>query len=1444
MLKRVLAGLRDRRLTRAGAVLALVPAFADPAPETLVLALLAIPLAALGWRGDSGSGRLCRALAVVAALLLFTHLLPVVGGGSDRPSDRAARIAGSLEQRLGEDAALLGAVVRGLGAEVSPANPRGAFAALARLDRERPLAGRGVKLFGPTGELVAWYGETLDAQRGATRLRLTSAPSRATLVVDANGAGVVLWSLSRDWGIALEDPWLRRSPIEALGLPPRGWLAELERRHGVRVLIDRGVSGGAPGAPVAPGVTTAPVAGPSAPLRLAGRRVGSVELLPAAAAGGSVWLRLAAACALVALALLLREVWRLVEGGVGAGAAVRRGGLAAWLLALAGKSLVLVVARWLISAGDLLRALLPGSLSSPLLFASRVLGPFASSPADLLVTALFACVLALDAFRTVPRPAGAAAGSSAPEGGALRRVTAPAPVVVTLLLIAAGILADRRLLHAGAILIRDTSTQLLFRPYLYSTPEGAFLFAALAAAAAAIVVSAATLVVLAARADRSGAGAALAARLWPWACGLAVLVSVAAAVYLLRAAASASGPLLAAALWSSLMAGGLGLAGLSLEPALAVRGWTRSILAPAVVAGVLAGLAATTAHGGGRVWALRQYMEARLVEVGSSSSQWLEYNLELTGERLTGGSTTLEDLGAGREAAAFAAWTRTPLRDLPFPSALVVVDESGAIESRFSLLPPRDLDLLPRIARAALRVPLGAVTRVQTETDRTLLFTTAPLRSPDGEARYAVALVAESLEPALGEESAGYFLRDVFFSGETDPYLFAVHRGEAAPAPEPSLTLASGAGDDRLWMSLPLAPYLPDVLDDLSLCLTTLGAALALLVLYHALLGSSPVPWPGSWRNPLASFRGRVFSVLLAFVAVPVAVYSWISFHTTRHQIETATRALAEESLRTAMAYLGPRLEAGGEAELEAILPEAARVVGQDLIVFVGGEVAGSNRPEIFQANLFSRRMPGDLYRRLRYGNERLATERSAVGRRDVLIAYLRTPWSEGGAPYILASPLLLRDDHISRDMRDLLQVLFVLFALSLLALGLFSWLVSRQLSSPLAALKEGSDRIATGELAYRLRDPDRSDEFGRLFSAFNTMAAGLQVSRGELLAEKERIQAILSSTGAGVVALDSEGRLQLANDAARDLLSLTPDAIGKRAPDLAPAEFWRRVARALRLAQRREDEVRLPGPQGGRILHLAFAPLHGEGGERRGLVIVFEDISDVLASQRALAWEEMARQVAHELKNPLTPIKLSLQHLRRLQSEPPPDFAAVLQRNLDLVLAEIGRLERIAGEFSRFGAVSGAPEPLEPAGTLREVVDLYAQQGGGLRYELEVRGRPAAVMAEADGLKKVLVNLFENAREAMDGGSPGRETVRVELDYDAAPGRVLVRVRDSGPGIPADDLPRLFQPYFSTKTRGTGLGLAIARRIVESWGGTIEARNWEQGAEVLLWLGKSPDPA
>ncbi|HEY7529188.1 MAG TPA: ATP-binding protein, partial [Gemmatimonadota bacterium] len=307
------------------------------------------------------------------------------------------------------------------------------------------------------------------------------------------------------------------------------------------------------------------------------------------------------------------------------------------------------------------------------------------------------------------------------------------------------------------------------------------------------------------------------------------------------------------------------------------------------------------------------------------------------------------------------------------------------------------------------------------------------------------------------------------------------------------------------------------------------------------------------------------------------------------------------------------------------------------------------------------------------------------------------------------------------------------------------------------------------------------------------------------------------------------------------------------------PPAFWERTARALRLGHRREDEVRLADGDGSRTLHLTFAPLVGEAGERRGLVVVFEDLSAVLASQRAVAWEEMARQVAHEIKNPLTPIKLSLQHVGRLLERPPADLPARLRRTLELVLSEIGRLERIAGEFSRFGARGREARSIDPEPVLRDVAALYAPAGGP-HVELTVEGEPARVRAEVDGLKKILVNLLENAREAMagdggDGGGPegdGAGASRAErgpaaggillaLRYDAAPALAEILVRDTGPGIAREDLERLFEPYFSTKTRGTGLGLAIARRIVQGWGGTIEARNWERGAEVVLRLEKSP---
>ncbi|MGH7573474.1 MAG: sensor histidine kinase, partial [Gemmatimonadota bacterium] len=236
---------------------------------------------------------------------------------------------------------------------------------------------------------------------------------------------------------------------------------------------------------------------------------------------------------------------------------------------------------------------------------------------------------------------------------------------------------------------------------------------------------------------------------------------------------------------------------------------------------------------------------------------------------------------------------------------------------------------------------------------------------------------------------------------------------------------------------------------------------------------------------------------------------------------------------------------------------------------------------------------------------------------------------------------------------------------------------------------------------------------------------------------------------------------------------------------------------------------------------------------EDRGLVVAFEDISANIASQRVLAWGEMARQVAHEIKNPLTPMKLSLQHLERTVDDRPDNFEELFRANLDLVLSEIDRLERIAGNFARFAVPD--PEALVPfdgVEVARDALALFERGGEAVSYGLEAGDRPLLLLGEPEEFRRVLVNLLQNARDAVLSG--GRGSVTVRLERDPEPGWARVSVLDDGIGLPDDGLERLFEPSFSTKTRGTGLGLAITRRIVEAWGGTIEYERREGGGTII----------
>ena len=223
----------------------------------------------------------------------------------------------------------------------------------------------------------------------------------------------------------------------------------------------------------------------------------------------------------------------------------------------------------------------------------------------------------------------------------------------------------------------------------------------------------------------------------------------------------------------------------------------------------------------------------------------------------------------------------------------------------------------------------------------------------------------------------------------------------------------------------------------------------------------------------------------------------------------------------------------------------------------------------------------------------------------------------------------------------------------------------------------------------------------------------------------------------------------------------------------------------------------------------------------------------EVRRAERVIAWGEMARQVAHEIKNPLTPIRLGVQHLRRARTDPRVDFDRVFDDNVTRILSEIDRLDKIAQTFTRYGT---APEELPPpedvdvAAILRDVVALEKMGIGGVDWNLEGADHPVFARARKDELRDVLLNLFENARLA--------RAHRVSVALSKAERTAHIEIRDDGSGIAREALPRVFEPHFSTRTTGSGLGLAISRRLIESWGGAIDLESEEgKGARLSITL-------
>ncbi len=557
------------------------------------------------------------------------------------------------------------------------------------------------------------------------------------------------------------------------------------------------------------------------------------------------------------------------------------------------------------------------------------------------------------------------------------------------------------------------------------------------------------------------------------------------------------------------------------------------------------------------------------------------------------------------------------------------------------------------------------------------------------------------------------------------------------------------------------------------------------------------------WGSLVVSFRARVTLALFGFFVLANAIFGTFAYRAIAGTSHRAAQVLAERVVDDASEWY---------SELGGRMQALARRVGVELLEYRGAELREGSVEELVELGLYEGWLPYRVHALLA-GREGLREySEGALGPWSYVTAFRRLPDGD-----VLAAQVPLQAGATAIRSADVAELLGLAVCVgAALSLGL-ALLVGRALTRPIHALQVASERVGAGNLGLRLPS-ERSDEFGSVFRAFNRMVGRLRRARRQLVRTSRRTQAIMDEAAVGMVALDASGRVTLVNPRAVGLLEMRLEVGEPLASDGDVGRELREWLDTFLARGAREGSHELS--RGSRRIRVRARRLGADAGDG-GAVVALEDVTDELRTERVLAWGEMARQVAHEVKNPLTPIKLSVQHLRRAWEDGDPDFGNILVRNADAMMAEIDRLAAIAKSFSRFGAPSGPEQvPLEPVDVGRVVSDilaLYAATPGSVTFEQHVELGLPPVRARVAEVKEALVNLLENARAAArDGGR-----VRVEA-LAGEEGGVWLRVVDDGSGIPPELVGRVFEPHFSSRTTGTGLGLAIVRRLVESWGGEV----------------------
>ncbi|MEE8184283.1 MAG: ATP-binding protein [Acidobacteriota bacterium] len=587
------------------------------------------------------------------------------------------------------------------------------------------------------------------------------------------------------------------------------------------------------------------------------------------------------------------------------------------------------------------------------------------------------------------------------------------------------------------------------------------------------------------------------------------------------------------------------------------------------------------------------------------------------------------------------------------------------------------------------------------------------------------------------------------------------------------------------------------------------------------------------------SYYRKLFLTFLAGSLIPLLLLSLFLNRLVSRQAEQELQKQALATLGAARRVMGEHLanvfkEKGvSENELQNHLNDEELVwlgwmVQGSLSFFLNGDLVATSNPFLYDSGILPPLLPGRSYQEIFREARSISRSRQSIGGEDFLL--MSAPmWAEGWPDLVVSVLLPARQNEAGGRAQKLTEAVLVTSTLLIATLGLIGLFLARRISLPIRRLSEAARRISTGEFDERVAWKSE-DETGVLVDSFNQMAESLHRQRENLRRRRDYIEAILANVTTGVISVTDTGRLATINPAAQKLFDLveTP-VVGIDFSKFLESQshlrgLWKFLAPSGDEAGIREERIILR-EHSEESLHLRVVriPLRPQGRiESPGWIFLFEDVTKTVRSSRLEAWAEMARGIAHEIKNPLTPILLSAEHIRSVRKDRDPDYEKVLDDCLDTIVDQVRELRQISREFSDYARLPDLHrEWTRIPDYLEKVISPYRSAStAGVQVSLECEGDVPDLFLDRKVIRRALVNLVENALQAMPAG--GRLTVRARKD-PADPATVWISVVDTGEGIDPEQIQRLFEPYFSTKETGTGIGLAVTRSAVQEHGGRVE---------------------